>query len=336
MSNKILLHVGIHKTGSSSIQGSLYNLENYKKLCHQKFFYSRSPGENHSAFFHSAFSERPENYHSNKSAGRTLDEIKNRVEEVEESTRSELSGIQGSTICFSGEDACILSQESLMRFNDFLASVVPDVTETSVLIYTRNPVSYVESAIQENVKGNGLTLTKAKERHIEATNDRYSELYLKFIKVYGERQVHLRSFESAITNYGDVVVDFGEFAGLDLSEISISRKNAGVADEVVRVLSELNASGIELNRLDRDALLRLPGQKHSLLGADDIQRINSYAKNDINFLNDHGIFYDLSDFNDRVKSEVFSKDFIDALTKLSSKLNIEIFGAIDNLLKRDR
>jgi hypothetical protein len=70
MKRRVIVHIGMHKTGSSSIQHTLY-----QRLADASFEYADLGCANHSEQIHSLFSSSPERYHLHRKRGRSKEEI---------------------------------------------------------------------------------------------------------------------------------------------------------------------------------------------------------------------------------------------------------------------
>ena len=96
--NTMYLHLGIHVTGSTSIQKSIKAKENRVSLVNQGVHVVRSLPANHSTFMLSAFGDRPEAYHVNQKNRYLLEDVKGIVSTQKSSLRDELHDINGFSI----------------------------------------------------------------------------------------------------------------------------------------------------------------------------------------------------------------------------------------------
>jgi len=293
--NVVFLHIGIHKTGTSSIQATL--AANRKKLLSENIVFPESLPSNHSHFFYDAFAREPERYHANRRHNLGRDEIHARSEEDLQRLAREFGGQRGKTIVFSAEDACVLDAAEVVNMAQVIKAVVPQPT-FRVLVYTRNPVHYVASAVQENVKGNGLTMGRAKAIHIGGSRGRYQAIQERYAAVFGAGAIVMRAFETAIDAPGGLVGDVLAQMGADGLALEQVRANEGVADEVVRFLSSLHERGAfaQVPEDDVTRLLTLTGNKGGLLTAEERERIWQLAETDLAFLAaEHAIVYQKPD-----------------------------------------
>jgi hypothetical protein len=284
VSNQIILHLGVHKTASSSIQRTLSHPGNQTALECAGITVPRSLASNCSGFFMSAFSEYPERYHANVREGLTAEEVAERVGIQMTRLQQEMRDVRRGIVVFSGEDGCTLSEAALCRLKAFLVSVVPSVDNISVVVYTREPVSYVNSAIQENVKGNARTIEQAKAIHLHRVENRYRQIHSRLAAVFGSRRVAFRSFEAATMRFGDVVRDFLNWIGVEPDWLTIKRINEAASSESIRLLSYLYARNIQVGESDKAILLSLPGTRSSLIERLEKEFIREASADDRAFL----------------------------------------------------
>ena len=335
MPNRVILHLGVHKTGTSSIQAMLANKKNRQHLSDQGFFFPQTIGNNHSEFFQSAFTTAPEKYHSNLARRETRKQVMERAERQKCALVGELGSLSNQTIIFSGEDGCILDAEALIRLRRFIYSAVQGLSNADVVLYTRHPVSYVESAVQENVKGNALTLEFAKKWHIKETKDKYKRMIDNISKGFGANSIYVRSFEEACSITGDVVKDFAGALGICLEGMKIWRDNIAICDEVVRILSEFNHREIDLTQREREVLFRLPGQRFTLLAEEEINETWDLADGDVSMLErDYGIRYKQSvKYSVDARSD-FSESFLREFQAVVPSFRPEIVGLVGEVMRR--
>ena len=326
--NVVFLHIGIHKTGTSSIQATF--AANRDTLLAHKIIYPTNLASNHSHFFYNAFARKPENYHVNRLQNLSRDEIHERTEADLQSLAREFAGQRDKTIVFSAEDACVLDGAEVANMAEVIKAVVPRPT-FRVLVYTRNPVDYVASAVQENVKGNALTVARAKAIHIAGSRGRYQAIQEHYAGVFGADAIIMRAFETAIAGPGGLVGDVLSRMGAEGLALEQVRANEGIADEVVEFLSSLHQRGAfrQLPEADVASLLTLPGTKGSLLGAEEREEIWQRTETDRAFLKaEHGIAYekpgDISAETQTIRQAIFREALARMLPTLSAQTQLEV------------
>jgi hypothetical protein len=101
-----IIHIGLHKTGSSSIQNSLRAYDDGKA------FYARLGNPNHSVAFRTLFASDYLDYHVWKRKGYSKEEIEERKTAYNKAMIQQLSRNDRSRIIFSGEGISNLNQKN--------------------------------------------------------------------------------------------------------------------------------------------------------------------------------------------------------------------------------
>jgi hypothetical protein len=318
--NKVILHVGIHKTGSSTIQDSLKLDSNIITLANKGVKVLDCLPANHSEFFQSSFSESPELYHSNVNKGLDIDQINDIAAKKQVDIKRELNYVNNSTIIFTAEDACVFSVESFFKLKAFILDVAGSDASIKVVAFSRDPIDYVESAIQQNVKGNRMTIVNACQLHVQKTLDRYKVLWNKCSNVFSEDNVKIISFESAIKNNNSFLATFLHEIGVEATGTVEVRSNESICSELVCLLSILNKEECFLRQVDIDKLKVIPGEKKIILTKNTIDRIIDLATGDRDFLKnkfDINLFKKECVFKERDENKsVFSPMFVESVTQI--------------------
>lgn len=148
MIEEAIVHVGMHKTGSSSIQATLHNLASEPDA---PAGYLKLNSPNHSGFFMTLLSEKPEEYHAHKLNGRTKEEAKEIQKRFERDLEDALSVFDSRVLIISAEDlsAPSVTENMLGRLKGILSRYCHSLR---VVGYVRPPVAYMQSAFQERLK----------------------------------------------------------------------------------------------------------------------------------------------------------------------------------------
>jgi hypothetical protein len=300
--NEVILHVGLHKTGTSSIQETLFSEINNKLLEEKDYLYPISWYSNHSIPIYSAFCDDPEGYYENSRKGYSIAEIKNINERYLEGLETELTEREQSKLIISGEDISLLSVVNLNALKTYLMSLsINDVT-IKVMIYVRNPVPWSISAIQEKIKG-GQTYQYAFQYMLTNVENIFTETIDKFVQVFGKGNINVYSFEEAVAHKYGLVGHFLSSLGFIDSEISkfyAIRANESISQIAVDLLSFINEQvpimkdgKLHEKRTDGDiiALLDIRGPKFDIPFSDKKKLFES-SQEDIKWLKEHyGIDY---------------------------------------------
>ncbi|RUP83086.1 hypothetical protein C7Y69_03270 [Alteromonas sp. KS69] len=223
---KIVLHVGMHKTASSSIQSTLAN--NLDLLDSQGahfpiFKLGKRNIDNHSIPLYSLFCETPDKYHINV---RFSVDIPAQHALYKEQLDTMLA--KKDFIILSGEDVCILSESGLKSLKDYLTSFGHELEVHCVL---RQPYSLLCSLIQQNIKGGLESLNNI---HIVAISSMVEKLML----VFGDVRFH--AFSKLKSSSAGLVREFLSLANIDTSNFRIINSNEGIGDQTTRLLNYVN------------------------------------------------------------------------------------------------
>lgn len=222
-----LIHLGMHKTGSTSIQDTLHG---YRK---SGTSYARLKTPNHSIPITTIFSDRATPHPIHIRNGRTTEEIERLKLEYKAALDADCQNQNIQKLIISGEDIYELSPKSLTLLRDYLEKYFEKI---SLVAYLREPESYITSALQQIIKtgSDGRNLPKP----------RYRDRFEKILKVFGAESITFKKFDKSELKNQSVVSDFCEFAGIDYSQIKEKKSNESLSTEVIRFLIRLNRSGI--------------------------------------------------------------------------------------------
>ena len=227
---KLYLHIGLHKTASSSFQLSCAG--NHKTLQKQNIFYPlfHCPGtshnkiNNHSIPLFSLYTTRAEVYPINVHWG---------IDDIAAINQAYTQQLQQALECdedllLSGEDIASLDADELSNcLNDLSSSG----RELVVFACVRSPYAFHCSQIQQQVK-DGVAMNPeglCPQRH----------RIRKLKQVFGE-SLHWIPFSEACRHPQGPVGHFLEFCGVDTSTLSIHNSNQGRSAELVRIQNLLN------------------------------------------------------------------------------------------------
>ena len=225
---RIIFHIGMHKTGSSSIQHT------FARLKRPEFEYiDWNTGGNHSALFILLFEdmEKLGDYHSFKARG---PEFAGELPALREKWRARVSDqiarVGDKTVVFSAEDISgPRFATAVPRLYEFFA---PRSDDISAFGYARPPISFIASAFQQRLKsGNTPDIISG------GASPHYRARFERIDRVFGRENVRLREFSSSLLLGGDVVKDFAHEIGVGpLKEDEIIRTNESLSLEAVALL----------------------------------------------------------------------------------------------------
>jgi len=222
--NRCIIHVGMHKTGTSSIQQSLNGFED------QHFIYANINGHpNHSRFLISLFAANPDEHFALRNA-RKRQEVSGRIRKADlfEALRFSIKEAGCRTYILSGEGIALLSQEELIALRNYLLA---SFTEVTIVAAVRPPAGYMASAFQEPVKQGALDSLDFSRRYRS-----YSATFRKFDDVFGRANVELWKFDPKSFPGGCAVQDFLERLCIDFPFERIVRVNESLSREALGLL----------------------------------------------------------------------------------------------------
>ena len=227
---KLYLHIGLHKTASSSLQLSCAS--NHATLQKQNIFYPlfHCPGTNHNKInnhsipLFSLYTTRPEAYPINVHWG---------IDDIAAINQTYTKQLQQALECdedllLSGEDIASLDADEL---SNCLKDLSSSGREMVVFACVRSPYAFHCSQVQQQVK-DGVAMNPVglcPQRH------RVSKLK----QVFGE-SLHWIPFADACRHAQGPVGKFLDFCGIDPTTITIHNSNEGRSAELVRIQNLLN------------------------------------------------------------------------------------------------
>ena len=245
MMKTCFLHVGLHKTASSSFQvtcaknvarlrdnGITYPLFNCAHANIQNI-------QNHSIPIFSLFTEQPQEYRINKQPN-----ILNNIKAVNSSYESQLEKLLESSekIIISGEDISGLSESSLSRFIQKILQCGYEIKATALV---RSPYSAICSEMQQMIKGgHHFELISLNDRVPESFRaESFSKLkVLENLKSVLCGSINFHSFNHACMHAeGPVGFLLEKFLGQNPSNFELHRANTSFSNLSVRIQNEFNA-----------------------------------------------------------------------------------------------
>jgi hypothetical protein len=192
---RYLLHIGRHKTGTSSLQHFLFR--NRGKLEALGFHYPESglEGVAHHAIAHHFALARPSPF---EDAG----------------TGSEGDALEALIKYASTASGCmLLSSEAFQNCDPRAIEAVFRAGETDVVVYLREQVDYLVSAYQQRVHGSSFH--GSLDEFARQFNVDYSAFLGRWADVFGADHLHPRLYGRGLLKDDDIVSDFCATAGIE-------------------------------------------------------------------------------------------------------------------------
>jgi len=153
--DKIILHVGLHKTGTTSLQnyfGSNREILKSLGILYPALSINHFTPNNHSWPLKNLTMIAPEHYHLNITNNILNEELSAVVESLN-TQFSMLGESKESTLLLSGEGVSTLKADELTTLKEKLLSISTKDVGIEVHYFTRNTADYISSVIQQRLKG---------------------------------------------------------------------------------------------------------------------------------------------------------------------------------------
>lgn len=233
MTKRCVIHFGLHKTGSSSIQQFLR-----RQLTDPAFFYPESGCEPHlrdnchNRVLVAAFCDVPERYHTHAIEGVSLNTLRARGEQFKNQLRTWGKKESSHTLILSAEELSNFESGEACAMADFLGSLP---CEVSGLAYVRKYKRLQESRFQQ-----ALRMPSLKRRLLPPEHDRFARFPYrsrieKFLRIFGPEAVTVRKFDRRTLEGGCVVRDFCTRVGISQELPSMEPINRSLSLDAVRL-----------------------------------------------------------------------------------------------------
>lgn len=248
---KIILHAGMHKTGSSTIQETFGTLEQ------DAYRYAPWSTNNHSGLYILGFLDegKLEDFHNYKARGIKLPVLLKRREKLHRTLHEALENCDRPMFLISGEAMSGSHDSTAMRLADFCRQYTDDI---EVIAYVRPPASYMQSAFQQRVKGRSDTTGES-----VLPTPRYKARFSPLEAAFGRDRVKLKMFDRARLKDGDVAVDFGTEIGVPITKDQVVNTNESISLEatalvyVFKAFQKPKPPSHDANRRKRDFVAKL-------------------------------------------------------------------------------
>ena len=254
MSRTLILHIGMHKTGTSSLQNFLhsnrvYFLENHNiEYCADSINHSKL-----AAFFTNNFR------HYARRGCHDEEHVRRWKEYYLTTFKKTLNNINGDTVIISGEGFSHSTTSAVRSFYEF---VEPYFDTFKIILYAREPISFAKSCAQQFIK-NGKTFAQIVEGSLtqpiyerpmsapakngpEPILPNYKSRLAPFVDVFGKENIIVRNFSGGLIG-SDVITDFlTSVLNINHEKLEFDynkfRKNNGLDHDFAWFLEQLNRS----------------------------------------------------------------------------------------------
>lgn len=235
---EVILHIGMHKTGSSSIQVSLKGFDDGITR------YANFENSNHSIPIYTIFSNNRHDYHIWKKQGLSPAEVDSLRTKYLKELEIEMSDSSWQRLIISGEDISVLESHEKLDLIEFLEA---RECKVKVICFARGPHEFASSILQTLVKGGSKSVGPA--------HPAYQERIGFFLERLAKENVVVEGFERNVSECGDIVKAFSRIIGI--SAPSISRENEALSESALKAVYRLNLLPIETSGSPQRARARL-------------------------------------------------------------------------------
>jgi hypothetical protein len=274
------IHIGMHKTGTTSIQVNLAKVRKPAGWC----FLTVGANSNMGQSLYAMFSPAPHEYHWFVKCGKTPGQIAQEGARLRRRLRKAINQCKRKTIIISGEALSLIEKEGIVALRDFLE---PLCDEIRIIGYVRPPLGFRVSIFQQRMKHgkDAFNISKIKMR--------YRRRFEKFDEVFGQQNVVLRKFDPSAFTHQCVVTDFCEQVGIDPpAREAVSRANESLSREACGILYAYRKFGpgysvgknvIKENKRIITSLLAMRGSRFKL-SKSSVERGLDLAKEDVRWM----------------------------------------------------
>lgn len=220
----VIIHPGMPKTGSSSIQQTLVGLQP------EGWAYPASGTGNMGRELMLMFEDAPWTATAFTQQGLNREEIEARRDKVAGELTAALTAAAaaGQNTVFSAERIFNVPEPVVTRLRDYYVGLG---FTPRVVAYVRRPVSFMQSAFQQNLKTDNPGLF-----HPGNLYPHYRRGFATLDRVFGRENVTLKLFDKDSLAGGDAVIDFYAEMGHDLPASQVIRVNETLSLPAVALL----------------------------------------------------------------------------------------------------
>ena len=203
MFEKIYVHIGPPKTGTTAIQNFLHQNADLLR-CYGLIYPKR---ESNHRFVVSSFVKNPTTFYYNLQKNLSEGQVTQNTAETLEYLRAEALEGDGKKLILSSEHFTVLDEHSIKEMKNFLKEISH---QCYVIAYVRHPIAALESHIQQIIyngsRGLNTLLT-------DPPSSKYEILFEKWAKVFGKKNTIIRPMNPSGRKNWDIIDDFLQLIG---------------------------------------------------------------------------------------------------------------------------
>ncbi len=234
---EIIIHVGLPKTGTTSIQKTMYDEDNKKILRKNNINILENWYSNNGYAIYSSFCDNPEDFVMN---------IRSNLSglELEKKNNSDRNDIirecnNPERLLISGESICNLTFSELKRMKNFIEDNAMVNVKFKIMLCIRSPKTISSSLYQQFIKSQDNIVTDEFIKDLVKLMLGYSK---KFVDVFGKENVDVFSFEEACESKEGLSAYFFKRLGIDedLEKLNYIRENESICFEATEIGKYIN------------------------------------------------------------------------------------------------
>ena len=242
---KVIVHIGAHKTGTSSIQAAMAGYDDGRTI------YARFDPSNHSIAVTTIFARAPHDYHIWRSQGLSPERVATFQGQYRAVLDAHLADTTRDTLIISGEDIGILDDAEKQVLVDHFVS---RGLELQIVCFVRDPRSLTASAIQQHIK-NGMA-------KLAPLDPGYRLRLGFFADMLPPGNLLVNDYAEAVARHGDIVKAFAHVCGIEPPAVPAVRHNESLSQSATKLILRFNrlpisTVGTPARVRARDHLVRL-------------------------------------------------------------------------------
>ncbi len=224
MLDEAIIHIGMNKTGSTSIQNSLHQFDDGHT------FYAQLAHLNHSIPLYTAFHKKFDQYHIWRKQGLSKSETTALRTQFRAELEAQLATPNRQRILISGEDISSLDPDGAA---ELIALCRQYAKSIRIVVYVRDPLGFAVSGFQQRVKDGSDAVP-------DMIRPGYDVRIAKFVDLVGAENVTVRLFTRDQLKNASVVEDFCAVAGISMQGLKEIRANESMPFECLKLIYLFN------------------------------------------------------------------------------------------------
>ena len=326
---EVIIHIGMHKTGTTSIQQTLH--KNYNELLSNGFYFPNNWQPNNMYNLSVFVLEDMYSYAAYREHNMSDSDIRKFQRKTTKMLLNNLKDENIKRVIFSAERLEAIKPSEVLLLKKFIQKIFDSKTKITIVMATRSPINIITSATQQRLKGRGVFFSDYN------FNNRYSGSIIKYFKAFENANFVLYKFEESLKHEYGPVGFFLEKIGYprkNLNKIEYVRSNSSICQELYDMLLYINikkpysnnykrADGINLEQgrslYDSRILDDLTGEKFGI-DNDTKRYYHNVTYKSTKWLKENtGIDY-LDTYNFEPLPEAFCKQLEDIYPELTPKI----------------